>query len=260
MYNRNKDSTRPIPKHSHLGNSDCSLEVINLAEQLPPVSYGDFSRDDYNKPHSLYKNLQKDRDFKLPEFKQSKFSYASGKLPDLSSIGNNSFKEDASDSTIDLQHISDSEDFPPPEELLKKDAPVEKVAGETLAFDSKVIGSPLQNKQYGSRYDITDLCSSISTNPRAQDEETGYDDDFFDFSAYDADELMDRKSVPGVEIVPKESGKRPRTPSSSSPMKKRPFKETLTEMVHPCHALPDWVNEFDPDLINELKDIVEFVD
>ncbi|RFU28853.1 hypothetical protein B7463_g7496, partial [Scytalidium lignicola] len=239
--------------------SDSDVEIIDLAEELPLVQYEDPTPRDYRKLDYLHKRVQKDNDFRIPKFKQPKFSYTTGKLPDLSLVGNYDSRSNIPDSTTDLEIFSDMEDFPSLGALLNENDVNKDKAGIAATYDSKGIVPSSKDNIYAGQYDNVNLQSPVSPIRGNCDNDADINDDIFDFAAFNTDEPMSKPFTPPVATTD-DSHKRPRTPDSDPSPAKRPFvKREIPEILR-HHHIPDWVNEFDSDLIDELKDIVEFVE
>ncbi|KAF7922103.1 uncharacterized protein EAE98_008314 [Botrytis deweyae] len=100
-----------------------SVEVIDLSKNLPPVTYPDVAPRDYRKLHNLHTSIQKDTSVRLPKG-QPKFSYTSGRMPDLSFMDADGSKDEQKNES---EHFdSDEYEFPSPSALLSSEKQTSK--------------------------------------------------------------------------------------------------------------------------------------
>ncbi|KAH8801628.1 Sec63 Brl domain-containing protein [Xylogone sp. PMI_703] len=235
--------------HDHATNPDSDVEVIDLAKETP--SYEDQASSSLS---SLHKKVQKNNDLRLSRFKQPKFPYASGELPDLSPVGGGGSRNNISDYTTDIETLSDIEDFPSPETLLRKDRTGNTKARILTESQSEEIVPSQQENDYEK--DVIDLCSPISPH---QDDIDYVNKDSNDVFEFNTDKPTNDPLTPPTTNS-RDSHKRPRSPVSDLSPAKRPFIKPDIPLEELRHPVPEWVNEFDSDLIDELRDIVEFVE
>jgi ATP-dependent DNA helicase HFM1/MER3 len=197
--------------------------VIDLAQAISPTPYPKLAPRDYRKLHNLHTSVQSDKSVRLPKQKPG-FSYASGQeplLPFLHRYENFAVEVDSADSGDD--------DFPPPSAL----------AG--IQSDRLQRQDPFE-----------------STNPQIEDPTAS---SFPDNSQASLEAGMLELAEPASTPIIKEPLKRERsaTPESLQAKHRRITKDELvSQPTQP--TVPDWVNDFDSDLINELKGFVDFVD
>jgi ATP-dependent DNA helicase HFM1/MER3 len=252
------------------------VEIIDLATELSPVPYSSLGPRDYRKLHSLHTSAQKDNEEKairLPKQKPT-FSYTTNELADLPFL--KSKKNDDSVSDFDLD-----EEFPSPSTLVRRneDAPM-------LEFEFSETGVPIYQQALTSSSDHRDcfdgvgmvgLAKSIAPESSTPETELSFGDEAFDFAAYhDPSENEDRlinplmselRSVEGASSSPLTrqdpvATKRERSPSPeiTDIKHRRVTKTELPQPVPRLSSVPAWVNEFDSELIDGLKDFVDFVD
>lgn len=255
-------------KSSHSDQDD--VEVIDLAEELPPVTDTDLAPRDYRKFQSLHTKVQKENEkpVRLPKQKPG-FSYASGQQPNLQFL----HKPKTDDDMFDSWGFTQEEDFPSPSALTKGEGnrsdpfEIESITHEKATPSSMRDGSfeSLEAAMLG----LHDSERPKTPTPKI---DLSFENGVFDFSSFnDQPEQREIFSSPSMQT----SLKRPLSLTPEMPeMKYRRVKKdesitkdlTITQPEPIEHeetqqrTIPAWVDEFDSALINDLKGIVDFVD
>jgi len=246
-------------------------EIIDLAQAVSPTPYVKLAPRDYRKLHNLHTSVQSDKSVRLPKQKP-RFSYASGQephLPFLQKYENFAVEFDSADSGDD--------DFPPPSALagiqsdrLHSQDPFES---SNLQNEDPTASSFPDNSQASSEAGMLELADPAMVDPASSQVDSSFANGVFDFEAFDTlgenpkkpnispprNEAL--KNEPASTPIMKEPLKRERsaTPESLQAKHRRVTKDELvSQPTQP--TVPDWVNDFDSDLINELKGFVDFVD
>jgi ATP-dependent DNA helicase HFM1/MER3 len=252
------------------------IEIIDLATELSPVPYSSLGPRDYRKLHRLHTSVQKDKEEKairLPKQKPT-FSYTTDELPDLPFP--KSKKNDDSVSDFDLD-----EEFPSPSTLVRRNEDVPMPESE---FSET--GMPIYQQGLTSSSDHGDclvgvglvgLAKSIAPKSSTPETELSFGDGVFDFAAYhDPSESEDRLINPLMSELLKGGGvssspsrgqdlnatkrERSRSPEITDIEHRRDIKTDLPQPAPRLSSVPAWVNDFDSELIDGLKDFVDFVD
>ena len=269
---------------SHKSDLD-SVEHVDLADYLPPVSYADVGPRDYRKLHALHTSVQGEKSIELPK----------RNLQPSKAIAGSYFQEEDAEEDVFSDGGIDDNDFPSPSKLLRMTNEVE--SGDALegaepieefedVYESLCVpyeGEAPASPSYGDDsldglgVDLPDLAFSQAMKqitPRAISSfDSNKANDLFDFEAFEHIRAPNSKFVAADLLGMAASGgysshssrKRERSLSPSlAPSKRR--QDSKREDEEPKVAssfdpdMPSWVNEIDPDLINYLKDSVEFVD
>lgn len=262
-----------------------SVEHVNLADDLPPASYADVGPRDYRKLHALHTSVQQDKSVRLPERNLQASQPITGSYFQKPDEENDGFGDGG----------IDDDDFPSPSKLLgmteeveSSDAldvaePIEefKDVYESLRVPDK--GKEPASSNYGDDSldgldaDLPDLAFSPPLKQITPRGVSSFDstkaNDMFDFEAFEHTSSSTSKSAiwAGMEMAVSGSSsshnsrKRERSSSPSlAPSKRRQDSRQEDEepkATAPLNSdMPSWVREFDPDLINYLRDSVQFVD
>jgi ATP-dependent DNA helicase HFM1/MER3 len=273
-----KDVSGPKLKLKKEAQSDFDdVEIIDLANELSPVPYPSLGPRDYRKLHSPHTSVQKDKEEKsirLPKQKPT-FSYTTDELPDLPFL-RKSEKNDDSISDFDLD-----EDFPSPSELVRRsedDLVPESDALETgVAIYQQALPSSSDHGDCLDGVGVIRLAKLVALKSSTPKPDLTFDNSVFDFAAFhDPSENEDRLINPLMsELLSGEGAssspltrqdpvatKRERSPSPEiTDIKHRRVTKTDSPQPVPrLSSVPAWVNEFDSELIDGLKDFVDFVD
>jgi len=242
-------------------------EVLDLAHEPEPVPYAKLAPRQYRKLHDFYTSIQSDRAVRLPKRKPG-FSYSSGSEPYLPFVdkGKNGDPFTSMDSDDDefpslsemapgsLHHGQDTDLFGPLD-VHEEDFASPSLPGSSLASLEAEMAELADDAM------IDDLHAEIDSN---------FANGVFDFDAFNGTPQKPISSPPGKEVlkseatvtpIQKDSLKRDRsaTPEMQHAKQRRVAKdEPVSQSTQP--AVPDWVNDFDSDLINDLKGFVDFVD
>lgn len=228
-------------------------EMVDLVDDLPSLSYENLSPSDYHSESSV----------RLPKQKP-KFSYASGEQANLSFLN----IAGPNDDPFDFEDGS-YEDFPSPSALLNMEGTsyhLESGAKDTIPIPPGFFESP---EAAVSGFD--DPTEPITPAPVIN---SSFENGVFDFSAFD-----DEPGEQGVFSSPlmQPSLKRPRPPTpdlvqlrcsrvkrgemlNGEEMSTQEEGKLLKEESIQHRSTPAWVDEFDQDLIHDLRGIVDFVD
>jgi ATP-dependent DNA helicase HFM1/MER3 len=245
-----KGQLRPKKSKYDQEDDDAEPEIIDLADELPTVSYGDLSPYDNGKPVRLPK--QKPR-----------FSYASGQQSELQFLQGVETDDDAFHSN----DMSQEEDFPSPSAMLN----VEGDAGfpfEGNVQDNRHIPFDLPEGSEAATAGFDELSEPVTPATRV---DLSFENGVFDFAAFN-------EPPPPVEGDPfssplmQTSLKRPLTPEPPRINCRRVKRGDTTTNAGDAQgsesvkqgtqqrSTPAWVDEFDPALIDDLRGIVDFVD
>jgi ATP-dependent DNA helicase HFM1/MER3 len=272
-----KDVSSSNTKPKNEGQPDFEdVEIIGLATELSPVPYSNLGPRDYRKLHSLHTSVQTDKEeraIRVPKQKPT-FSDTTDELPDFPFL--KSKKNDDSVSDFDLD-----EEFPSPSTLVRRNEDVPMPESE---FSET--GVPIYQQALTSSSDPGDcldgvgmvgLAKSIAPKSSTPETELSFDDGVFDFAAYhDPSESEDRLINPLMSELLKGEGvssspstgqdlkatkrERSRSPEITDIKHRRVTKTDLPQPASRLSSVPAWVNDFDSELIDGLKDFVDFVD
>jgi ATP-dependent DNA helicase HFM1/MER3 len=252
------------------------VEIIALATELSPVPYSSLGPRAYRKLHNLHTSVQKDKEEKtirLPKQKPT-FSYTTDELPDLPFL--KSKKNGDSVSDFDLV-----EEFPSPSTLIRRNEDVPMPESEFSETRVPIYQQALtSSSDHGDCLDgvgMVGLAKSIAPKSSTPETELSFGDGVFDFAAYhDPSESEDRLINPLMSELLKDEGVssspsrgqdlkatkrgRSRSPEITDLKHRRVTKTDLPQPAPRLSSVPAWVNDFDSDLIDGLKDFVDFVD
>ena len=242
------------------------MEVIDLAQELPPVPYADLAPREYRKLHKLHTNVQDDKSFRLPKSKPQ-FSYASGKNADLSFMQDAQAKDDMTDYSRDV-----GDDLPSPSELLsgRKAVPDPFETAATPAHDSTAVESMQDESMESLEAAMMGVEEPMPLRQRTSTPiiDSSFANGVFDFERYDRDDEGESYSSP----LKREARKRVRSPSPSPNLEQPvvkyqrvkkagavPQSETRQEDA-PRPSQPAWLEQMDQGLVEDFMGIVDFVD
>jgi ATP-dependent DNA helicase HFM1/MER3 len=231
------------------------LEMIDLADEVPPPSYEKLYNPDCHNEKSV----------RLPKQKP-KFSYASGQHPIFPLLN----KGESNNDSFNFENQSQEDDFPSPSALLN----VEGDAGYPF-FNSMTDAAPVPTNLSGTVEATTPVFDN-SIEPRTPEPgiTSSFENGIFDFSAF-----SDHPCAQDIFSSPlmKSSLKRPPPPTPELPeakCRRVEHKQTanreetasqsevkaLRQEDAQQRSTPAWVDEFDQAFIDDLKGIVEFMD
>lgn len=249
--------------------------VVDLAQGVEPTSYADLAPREYRKLHKLHTSVQADKSLRLP--KHSEYSYASGNKPDLGFLHKD---EELTDMLDALSADDDDEkEFPSPSALKPTTAfardfgpdpygdlelPAHKPARSSFPDDS-LMSQNVGMNEYRERSMARQLSPKVDSS---------FANGVFDFDAFDdvVEEapVKDDFSPSNQDFLQMDENSTPATggllkrQASTSPedieVKHRRITKDEPQSQATQAPVPDWVNEFDSDLINELRDYVDFIE
>jgi ATP-dependent DNA helicase HFM1/MER3 len=242
-----------------------------LAQAGSPTPYAKLAPRDYRKLHNLHTSVQSDKSVRLPKQKPG-FSYASGQEPLLPFLRSHENFADTFDSAD-----SEDDEFPSPSALagMPSDRPRSPDPFEPFNFraENAIASSFPENSQASLEAGMLKLAEPAMVDQAGSQVDSSFADGVFDFDAFANSVETPKKSIspspkkeapknePASAPIVKESLKRERsaTPEVQQAKHRRVTKDELfSQPTQP--VVPDWVNDFDSDLINELKGFVDFVD
>jgi ATP-dependent DNA helicase HFM1/MER3 len=247
------------------------VELVDLTQDLEPISYAQLGPRDYRKLHTLHTSVQSDKTVRLPK-KKPEFSYASGKAPEPPFL----YKSDEFANIFDSAGPGDDE-FPSPAALepewsaqIFNPIPTNSLNLREDGIESSSFPDASQASLEAGMLELADAAMIDSLSPK---DGSSFANGVFDFDAYNEPDQTPEKSVissTAKDILGKDSTftpivvdslKRDRaaTPELQNAKHRRVTKEEPVSHATTA-SVPDWVNEFDSDLINELKGFVDFVD
>lgn len=279
-----------------------SVELVDLAEDRPPVSYAQVGPRDYRKLHALHTSIQGEKTVSLP--KRNPF-------PDSNAAQSYFQEHQATDDLFDDGGIDD-DDFPSPSQLFARLEPVEtsraveyvesfessdvpEISEPVEEFEDVFESYPLPYQQeapvssgYGDELEsfeegLQDLGYTAmlqQATPSLPKGHLSFDNtkanDLFDFDAFEimSDSPLNHATTSALDNATSavsssshNSRKRERSPcpdSNAEISKRRNLSaedgEEEEDKAVPVLTTPSWVSEFDADLIDGLKEYVEFVD
>jgi ATP-dependent DNA helicase HFM1/MER3 len=254
-------------KFSNLG----EVEIVDMAQGFEPTPYASLAPRDYRKLHSLHTSIQPDKAARLPK-RKPEFPYSRGEKPYLPFLHKDENMAGVLDSTN-----SEGEDFPSPSKLgqtafARKPSP-DPFESFTLEGE-KAVPSWFPDASLSSlEAGMLELADSTMIDVPSPKIDSSFANGVFDFDAFnDRNESPTKTEIsplikevlenePFSTPVMKGSVKRGRsaTPELAEVKHRRVTKnEPISQTTQA--AVPDWVKDFDSDLINELKGYVDFED
>ncbi|KAF7955567.1 hypothetical protein EAE96_004493 [Botrytis aclada] len=196
------------------GSNQDIVEVIDLSNVLPQVTYPDVAPGVCRNVRILHTKIQKDTSVRLPKG-QPKFSYASGQMPNLSFMDPDGSKDQRRD---DSEHFdSDEYEFPSPSALLTREKQPSKdvsVSAIHLPPPSMSLGiskqarneqQPLPDDPFedssgsleaamiGLDDSINLRTAPVAPNPPATPKlNTSFANNVFDFAAFNSEEVKEQ--------------------------------------------------------------------
>ncbi len=248
------------------------VDIVDLAQDVEPTPYVSRAPRDYRKLHHLHTSAQSDKDIRLPK-RKAQFSYASGKKPNLPFLDKDTNMADVFDSV----NYEEDEEFPSPSALgptVSAQNPSSEpfkffALEEEKAATSSFPDNSLQTLEAG----ILELADNGKVEATSSKIDSNFANGIFDFDAFNDRVEISKK----LEISPLRSDVLKNEPCSAqakmnSLKRDRSATPELPEVKHlrlakgehvsevAQAAVPNWVNDFDSELIDELKGYVDFVD
>lgn len=246
------------------------LEVIDLARDVSPTPSAELTPREYcilRKPRT---GIQEDKALRLPEQKP-RFQYASGKMAQLPHASKIEKYHDSSDSIS----MSDGS-FPSPSTLLrssnKSSDPVYMGAlcNQIEHPSSSFREGSLESLEAG----MIGLSDSMMLRPSTPTLTSSFANRAFDFEAFepehggqkeaqpssDLDELLKQDECLIVSTNSALKRQHSLTPDFEIVKHRRVTRDERAQQIPQGPSIPAWVDEFDADLIDGLKDFVDFVD
>ncbi|KAH9216380.1 Sec63 Brl domain-containing protein [Leptodontidium sp. 2 PMI_412] len=269
--NRNDTSAaKPKLKLSTYNDEDFeNAEIVDLSKTLSPVSYANIAPRDYQKLHKLHTSVQADQP-SLRLTQKPLFSYANGEELEIS------FLKKKTGESSRLKDYDDELEFPSPTALLGlDDDPFEHSLDpfESVVSNSRDAAAPASVSSYQddsieslevTMMELDDPGIAKSAPPNVS---SSFCDDLFDFDMFEEDDEMAQNFAPGATfdkptVSPPTQSSAIKRPLSASPEQAEVKHRRVTEdeSMTRASSVPSWVNEFDSDLIDGLKDFVDFVD
>ncbi|KAJ8069497.1 hypothetical protein OCU04_003150 [Sclerotinia nivalis] len=181
------------------GSDQYDVEVIDLSEALPPVTYPDVAPTDYQKLHNLHTSIQKDTSVRLPK-NPPKFSYASREMPNLSFMDKGASASEKKDESDPFD--SDEYEFPSPSALLRGDRHMDKsVSTSATQLPPPAMGmsryesedqpdhseDPFDDPSGSFEAAMIGLDDSMNLRPATPKLNTSFANNVFDFAAFDSE-------------------------------------------------------------------------
>ncbi|KAG4443821.1 hypothetical protein IFR05_000721 [Cadophora sp. M221] len=265
-----KSEKKPKLKLSTYNDEDCeNAEIVDLSKTLSPISYADVAPRDYQKLHKLHTSVQIDKP-SLRLTQKPLFSYASGEEPDIPFLKKKTIE------TSESKDCDDELEFPSPTALLSlDDDPFELGLDpfKSAISNARVTAAPASVSSYredsiesfeAAMMELDDSGIAKSVPPNVA---SSFCNDLFDFDMFEEDGEMVQNLVAGVTFnnptaSPPTQSSALKRPHSANPEQTEVKHRRLTEdeSMAEASSVPSWVNEFDSDLIDGLKDFVDFVD
>lgn len=233
------------------------MEVIDLVTEPSPVPYAsDLAPREAHGTRSNPSHDQKVKPFRMPKH-MPQFSYRSGKIADLAFLHkkDSTIKAGKSGLSDPFDSVdSAEEDFPSPAALLRRegfghDTPPDvsglyQETGHNILHPDESLVS-VEN-------DMVEFDDSMAGRLPTPKADLNFEDHVFDFAAFD------ERRLPSPTMT--EGTKRDRS-CSPDVLEVKHRRVSGGEAVQiQQQSVPAWVDEFDPEFIDGLKDIVEFVD
>jgi ATP-dependent DNA helicase HFM1/MER3 len=253
------------------------VEVIDLVDGGSQSSKIDLTSKDSHKLHKLHTSIQKDKDVRLPKQKPQ-FSYTNGKASSQPFPNNSQATGEAFD--YDLE---DEDDLPSPSALFRDgkviSAPFQ--SSELVAQDQTAISSIHDNSLESLEAAMIGLGDSMELRQQTPSPKvptprvtSSFANRIFDFDRYSEDPEEDRYSSPLMRESRKRVRPRSGSPTPELPTVKRqrvkkpdlleekesPYRDHIQQETFHKPSVPSWVDGTDQSILDDLKDIVDFVD
>ncbi|KAF4626366.1 hypothetical protein G7Y89_g11796 [Cudoniella acicularis] len=242
------------------------MEIVDLAQELEPASYADLAPREYRKLHKLHNKIQEDRPVRPPKQKP-KFQYASGKPVQLPFSSCAELEDDIFDSSN-----SADDDFPSPSTILRGDnKSPDPFENGVVTFEKDAPPSSFPDDSIESlEAAMLDFDDSMMLKPPTPKLTSSFANNIFDFEAFEesdqarnvVSELVATLSEQDLPLTSSHqpSQKRGRSPSMDMPeVKHRRIAGAESSLgSNQVTTVPAWVRDFDANLIEELRDFVEF--
>ncbi|TVY57869.1 ATP-dependent DNA helicase MER3 [Lachnellula cervina] len=271
VANKNKFSNPKLKEPKPWDDDHDDLKIVDMAQDPAPVSYADFAPRDFRKLNTLHNSVQNNRPkfTGLPKHKPQ-FDYGSGKEARLP------FRPNGKDDD-DVFGSDDEVDLPSPSILLgaQKNTPSSLKTGPVPITHQEE--SDISSSQDGSLASLEAGMIGLSDSMMLREPTPRVDSSFvngvFDFDAYQNDGQVQAEETDMTENEPlleapvdlsvvRRHLKRELSSSPDEPEVKhrRVEKSELVQAPLQTPSLPAWVDEFDSELVESLRGIVDFVD
>lgn len=246
---------------------------MDLAQVLSPVPYEKVAPTEYQKLHNLHMKTQGNPSVRLLAKTKPQFSYSNGGNPELPFLQTDrdrqgSFDPVASPGPDDFKEDSE------PSGSLHHDMGIfdEAFFGGTLGFDDDPSPSSFQ-ADYMTNYEAGMIDFQSPSAPvfpaTSYMAEGSFSTGGFDFAAYEMDgsyhtqskleAQTNTKEEPSSSLGPYNQTKRSLSEDEMEPEAKH-RRLNNAEKATRLSQLPEWTSEIDQDIIDLLKDSVDFVD
>lgn len=245
--------------------------MIDLTHNAAPVTYADLAPREFHKLNILHNSVPKNqpdkKTLRLPKQKPQ-FEYGSGKMAQL--------PFDPPNQSYDDDFGSDDVEFPSPSALLgrQKKSPEPLEAGPNTYEDGMDLESFPDDSLDSLGAGIIGLSDSMLLRAASPRVSSSFANRVFDFDAYEKDNQVQvedehmKENEPSVNHSTDQLGenrlKRGFSPSPApdEPEVKHRRVSKLELAQEPSHepSVPAWVDEFDPEFLDGLMGIVDFVD
>jgi ATP-dependent DNA helicase HFM1/MER3 len=240
------------------------MEVVDLAKDRLPVTYADLAPREYRKLNALHNSVHKnqpDKVMRLPKQKPQ-FEYGSGKEAQLP------FRREAQ-KDADISGSGDEMDLPSPSKMwgTKKKSPDPFEKGMVIYQNQNPISSFPDDSLESLEAGMLGLSDSTMLRAATPKIDSSFPDGIFDFDAYNKDHetptgdtVMHSIEAPSPPALAMQSLKRAPSPSLEVEEPEMKYRRVAKPEPAQLSSVPAWVDEFDSDLIEGLKGIVDFVD
>ncbi|TVY48471.1 ATP-dependent DNA helicase [Lachnellula occidentalis] len=269
--NQHKLSNPKLKESNPWDEDPDDLEIVDMAKDLAPASYGDFAPREFRKLNTLHNSVQKNQPkfTSLPKQKPQ-FDYGSGKEARLP------FRPKG-ESDDDVFGSDDEVDLPSPSVLFggqnKGSSPL-KTGPVPTTYQEESNFSFSQNESLASlEAGMIGLSDSMMLRESTPKVDSSFVNRVFDFDAYQNDgrvqagetNMTENETLletPSDLSAAKRHLKRELSSSPDEPEVKhrRLSKSELVQAPPQTPSVPAWVDEFDSELIEGLKGIVDFID
>lgn len=246
------------------------LEVVDLARGISRTPSVELTPGEYYKLHKPNTGIQGGKALRLPEQKPQ-FQYASSKVAQLPPATKIEKYHDSSDSIS----MSDGS-FPSPSALLRSSNESPDLI--EMGVMCNQIEHPPSSSREGSLESLEagmiGLSDSMMLRPSTPALTSSFANKAFDFEAFEAEHDGQKETQPSSEpnellkqdeclVASTNSGLKRQhslTPDFEIVKHRRVAKDERVQQTPRESSIPAWVDEFDADLIDGLKDFVDFVD
>ncbi|RDL39659.1 uncharacterized protein BP5553_03999 [Venustampulla echinocandica] len=245
------------------------MEVIDLSSEVSPTPSPELAPREYRRLHKPHTGIQEDEALRLPKQKPQ-FQYASSQSAQLPPVSRTENRDDS------LESISISDDsFPSPSALLRggSKSPDPFEMGDLYNQNDHPSSSFQDGSLESLEAGMIGLSDSMMLRGPTPTLTSSFADRAFDFKAFEVDddgqkeqsssepnELLTQHECLGVSdnlILKRQHSP---TPDLEIVKHRRVRRDERAQHTPQGSSIPAWVDEFDADLIDGLKDFVDFVD